>query len=157
MACQRNNIPKQEHEVVLKYLELIPMECALWLEDPIRTPPEGWRLGPLMREAETYYELRRVYQATPTGGLHRQREQIAQQGVAETQRATWANDRKMMQTPLRCSPGLQAPPDPLKGVSPQSGKGLPNQCATCGGTDGHGKKNCLNEAAKNGSRVGEED
>ena len=65
MACQRNHIPKQEHEVVLKYLELIPTDCALWLEDPLRVPPGGWQLVPLMREAEAYFELRRVWWITP--------------------------------------------------------------------------------------------
>ena len=29
MACERNHIPKAEHEVVLRYLELLPTECAL--------------------------------------------------------------------------------------------------------------------------------
>ena len=69
MACKRNNIPKQDFEVVMRYLELVPQECAIYLEDPLRAPPGGWELGPMMQEAEAYFELRKVYSQDASGGL----------------------------------------------------------------------------------------
>ena len=105
MACERNHIPKAEHEVVLRYLELLPTDCAFYLEDPVRVPREGWRLEPLMAVARAYFELREIYGGTgKAGGLQRQRRQ----------NATWANDKKLMQTPL----ALRAPPHGSPKASP---------------------------------------
>ena len=38
MACDRQNVAKAEHDVIMRYLELIPRECAIYLEDPLRVP-----------------------------------------------------------------------------------------------------------------------
>ena len=79
----------------MKYLDLIPSECAVHLEDKLRRPPEGWTHEQMMKEMEDYFEVRTVYGGSGEGGMPRNRN-----------RATWANDAKMMRTPL----SLQAPP-----------------------------------------------
>ena len=72
MACDRQNVAKAEHDVVMRYLELIPRECAIYLEDPLRVPkPTGWTLEPLLKEAEEYYELRKAYPVKDEDGLIR--------------------------------------------------------------------------------------
>ena len=70
MACDRQNVAKAEHDVVMRYLELIPRECVIYLEDPLRVPKlAGWTLEPLLKEAEEYYELRRAYPVKDEDGL----------------------------------------------------------------------------------------
>lgn len=55
-ACARNNIPRTDYEVVIKYLELIPREAAITMEGKLETYQmmgryaEGWPLDILMRE-----------------------------------------------------------------------------------------------------------
>ena len=75
----------------MRYLELVPKECAIYLEDPLRAPPGVWELGPMMQEAEAYFELRKVYSQDASGGLPRQRAQVEQSALEEQQNATWAN------------------------------------------------------------------
>ena len=87
MACQRNHISRSEHEIVLKYLDLIPSETAIYLEDSLRVPKIGWTPNLLMKAHDEYSELREVYSSPATGG-----------GMNRN-RATWNNDRKMMNTP----------------------------------------------------------
>ena len=41
MACERQHVAKPEYDVVLRYLELIPRDAALYLEDPLRVPKPG--------------------------------------------------------------------------------------------------------------------
>ena len=140
MACERNNIPKDDHEVVMRYLELVPSACALHLEDPLRVPADGWKLEGLMRAAEEYFELRKVYSGDGSeGGLQRlagrQRRQDSGAGDI-TQRATWANDKKMLQTPLHAN--WKSPADALSRVDH-----VPGSCGSCGGT-GHGRNKCPN-------------
>ena len=72
MACERQNVAKSEHDVVMRYLELIPRECAIYLEDPLRVPqPYGWTIEPLLKEAEEYYELRKAYPVKEDGLVRR--------------------------------------------------------------------------------------
>ena len=73
MACERQHVAKPEHDVVLRYLEFVPRDAALYLEDPLRVPkPEGWTLEPLMVAAEEYYGLRLAY-PTKENGFRRNR------------------------------------------------------------------------------------
>ena len=80
-----------------------------------------------MKEAHQYYSIKTTYSGQGSGGLNRNR-------------AVWANDKRMMQTPL----GLKVTPGSKGGVPPTGG----GQCAKCGGKD-HGQKNCPNDVAKN--------
>ena len=127
-ACEKNHIPKQEHDIVLRYLELIPSEYALYLEDPLRVPQGGWTMEPLMKEARDYVSLRATYARGNEGaGLSRQR-------------AVWDNNRKLMSTPLG---GLTLSP----GVRGQGGSRGAGVCNTCGGHD-HKQNACYNHIAK---------
>ena len=134
LACERNRVAKADHEVVLRYLEFIPAECALHLEDPIRAPADGWTLAPLMRAAEDYYELRQAYPSMGDGGLGRS-------GRGNRQNAVWANDLKMMQTPLN-------PPAPSGG---NGGIGQKGSCRKCQG-HGHHSAECPNTRASSDSK-----
>ena len=97
----------------------------------------------MMQEAEAYFELRKVYSQDGSGGLPRQRTQAEQSAAEEHQNATWANEGKLLGTPL------QAPPDPIKEAARAqlTAKNHTGTCPRCGGTD-HVKKNCPNEVAE---------
>ena len=94
MARERNHIPLTEHELQMKYKDLIPPECAVHLEDKLRQPAGGWTFETMMKEIEEYFEVRVAY-SERDGGMTRNRN-----------RATWANDTKMMRAPL----SIKAPP-----------------------------------------------
>ena len=47
MAFKRRHVPKQNYEVVRKYLMLVPSELAVYLEDPLRVPKNGWEVEDL--------------------------------------------------------------------------------------------------------------
>ena len=129
MACDRQSVAKAEHDVIMRYLELIPRECAIILEDPLRVPKQhGWTLEPLLKEADEYFEIRKAYPVKDDGllriGAGPQRrvilepqtapspnhlQQAIQQGITRQspqqvqQGATWDNNREMMQAPLTAS------------------------------------------------------
>ena len=115
----------------MKYLDSIPAEAALYLEDPMRAPVNGWKPDDLMAATEAFFELREVYTNTGGGGMAR---------PGGRNRATWANDRKQMGTPL----GLRAPPDSLGGAGGGGGGG--NTCGKCKGSS-HGHEKCPNVTA----------
>ena len=89
MACERNHIKVEEHELQMKYLDHLPGHVSVHLEDKLRKPPEGWTHEAMMKEVEEYFEVRQVYLVDRDGGMTRNRN-----------RATWSNDSKMMRTPL---------------------------------------------------------
>ena len=146
MACERQHGANPEHDVVLRYLELVPRDAALYLEDPLRVPkPEGWTLEPLMAAAEEYYDLRLAYPTRddnlgrrnrrskphgPNPNLHQPPPHdlgqlpVGSDPKAVNQNVTWDNDRKMMQAPL--------------GSTTSEPK-----CTECTGT-GHTKAECPN-------------
>ena len=127
VAMERNNIAPTADMAMVKYRDLVPEQLAIHLEDSLRTPyPHGWTLDAMMKEADQYCEIRAIYAKTGDGGMPRARN-----------RATWANDQRMMKTPL----GLRAPPQ--AGGSHQN----PNGCPTGGGT-GHQDAQCPNHTAR---------
>ena len=68
MACERQRVAKSGSDVVQRYMDLVPRDAALYLEDPLRVPkPEGWTLEPLMAAAEEYYDLRLAYPTKEDG------------------------------------------------------------------------------------------
>ena len=93
MACERNHIELTEHALQMKYLDIIPSECAVHLSDSIRTEHAGgWTFEKMMKEIEDYFEVRTAYEKND-GGMTRQRN-----------RATWANDTKMLRAAGEGSP-----------------------------------------------------
>ena len=134
MACERHHVERSEHDVVLKYLDLLPSETALYLEDPLRRPSEGWKPDDMMKACEDFYELREVYSANRNDGMLRH---------GGRNRATWANDDKMMKVPL----GQRAPPlHPSAGGGGGGGGGGPATCGKCGGKQ-HLHEKCPNTTA----------
>ena len=86
MACERQHVAKPEHDVVLRYLELVPRDAALYLEDPLRVPkPEGWTLEPLMATAEEYYDLRLAYPTKEDGFRRNRRNRPSNSGRQSSQ------------------------------------------------------------------------
>ena len=114
---------------MFKYLETLPRDKAKTLEDPVRRPPKGWTSEALMSAAKELFSIDKAYDGGE-GGLPK----------AGKQRATWANDRKLAQTPLAAPP--QGPPK-----SGGGGGGTGGTCELCGGS-GHAKSQCPNHRAK---------
>ena len=81
MACERNCIELTEQTLQMRYLDLIPQDCAVHLSDSLRTQHVGgWTFEKMMKEIEDYFEVRTAF-AKNDGGMTRSR-------------ATWANDKK---------------------------------------------------------------
>jgi len=116
-ACARQNIPKADHDVVLRYLEMLPPECAIFLEDRLRVPAEGWTFSSVQEAALEYFQTRAAYSDNHTGGLR--------------QRANWSSDRKQMEA---FGGGDSKPPTTPSGP----------QCGRCRGF-GHSQENCPNQ------------
>ena len=113
----------------MRYLEIIPSEMAIHLEDPLRVPSGGWTQTTLEKAAKDYVSLQKVYRDNTAGGLPK----------SQRQRAVWANDRRMMSTPLGLTPSV-----PPKAAQPSAGEG--GTCTRCGG-NGHMKEQCFNSIA----------
>ena len=75
-ARRRVHMPLQDHEIVLKYLELIPAEKAKMLEDPLRRPPMGWTYEALLTATRELVAIDRAYDSRDAtgGGLPRPRQ-----------------------------------------------------------------------------------
>jgi hypothetical protein len=67
LLCERNHIPKPEYDAILKYLDLLPSDLALYLSDPLRVPASGWSMRELYKETKNFYDLRTVYGAQNDG------------------------------------------------------------------------------------------
>jgi len=131
-AMRRVHYPKPDDEIVIRYLELTPTEKAKQLEDPLRRPKNGWTYETLMTASKELFSIDKAYENLGADGLPR----------AGRQRAAWANDRKMMQTPL----GLRAPPK-AGGPYFSTGPGDQGVCSRCGGS-GHKHAQCPNHNSK---------
>jgi len=131
-ALRRNNVPKSDYDLVLRYLELLPKEKAKSLEDPLRRPAAGWLFADLQKAARDLFSLDRAYDDTGSG-------------IPTRTRATWNNDKRMAQTPL----ALRAPPlaPPPFGGGGGSGGGGSSGCNMCGSQQ-HKQHECPNHAAK---------
>ena len=108
-AMRREHLTLEDHTIVFKYLETLPRDKAKTLEDPVRRPPKGWTSEALMSAAKELFSIDKAYDGGE-GGLPK----------AGKQRATWANDRKLAQTPLAAPP--QGPPGSAKGGGGGSGE-----------------------------------
>ena len=104
-SMRRVHMPLPDHQLATRYLELIPREKAVALEDPLRRPFMGWTYEGVTVACQELFSIGRAYQGAGGGGTPHAR-----------QRAAWANDKRMAQTPL----GLLAPP---KSQQQSSGKG----------------------------------
>ena len=105
-SMRRVHILLPDHQLVTRYLELIPREKAIALEDPLRRPSMGWTYYEgVMAACKELFSIERAYQGAGGGGIPHAR-----------QRAAWANETRMAQTPL----GLLAPP---KSQQQSGGKG----------------------------------
>ena len=149
-ACARQHIPKADHDVVLRYLEMLPPECAIYLEDRLRVPADGWTFTSVQEATLEYFQTRAAYSDNHTGGLR--------------QRANWSNDRKQIegfgagkpaptgQSCHRCKgQGHNANQCPnLRAEQDQAWKGRPEEarkrpCHKCGGV-GHWGNHCTDSA-----------
>ena len=127
MACKRNHIPKQDFDVVLRFLELLPGHVAMYLEDEVRAPPDGYTFETAVEAARKYFALERTYTSTTSGD-----------GGLKRNRATWHNDGRMLQAPLTAPPAkAKAAATPLTG----------DECSKCKGT-GHKASECPNRVSE---------
>ena len=83
-ALKKVHCPLPDHMIVLRYLELLPSDKAKMLEDPLRRPAAGWGQEHLISAAKELFSIGKAYDGNSTNGLPRR-----------TQRAAWANDKKM--------------------------------------------------------------
>ena len=61
-AMKRYHQPLADHQIVIKYLELIPSEKARMLEDPLRRPkPNGYNCESIMSTAAELFAIGRAY------------------------------------------------------------------------------------------------
>lgn len=60
-ACARECIPKAEHDIDLRYLEMLPSDCAINLEDDLRRPAAGWTFISVQEAALKYFQSRALY------------------------------------------------------------------------------------------------
>ena len=132
-SMRRVHLPPPDHQLVTRYLELIPREKVA-LEDPLRRPPMGWTYEGVMGACKELFSIQRVYQGAGGGGIPHAR-----------QRAAWANDNRMAQASL----GLLAlPKSQQKSGGKGGGKGAGDgECNICQG-NGHKGAQCPNHEAK---------
>ena len=132
-ALRKVHFPKAGHDIVIKFLEIIPPDKAIMLDDPIRRPPEGWTSVEVFAACKGFFSIDKAYLGTG-GGLPR--------GGGNRQRAVWAIDRKMMQTPLGTRNGSKA-----GSSSGGHGSGGAGDCGMCSGS-GHKDAQCPNHLSK---------
>ena len=135
LAMRKAHVDLADHTVVFKYLELLPPEKAIALDDPLRRPSMGWTYEGLMAAAKEMFSLEKAYAAASAAGSG-----IPQR---QRQRAAWANDLKMVQAPL----GSSTFKSPLARSHGSGGGGVEDKCSLCNGT-GHRNAQCPNHKAK---------
>ena len=68
-ALRKAHTPLADHSVVFKYLELLPKEKAIALDDPLRRPAMGWTADALMQASKELFSLERAYDGSNASGL----------------------------------------------------------------------------------------
>ena len=87
-ALEKSNVPQPDYQVVMKFLELVPSDLSLYLDDDLRKPTSGWTFEKLQEESLKYYTNRAARTDQNTGGL------VGLRTANTRQRATWNTDRK---------------------------------------------------------------
>ena len=59
-ALRKQHIEKPDYDVVIRYMELLPIKKAKMLKDPLRRPLAGWQFQDLQAAAKELFSIDKI-------------------------------------------------------------------------------------------------